>query len=160
MHGSYTTVLNNDRTSLEWGRDYREDPAWQGSKQSKGKRGLTADRHTWILIILSHVQVVATSSHPHTSLFLCYRLHCMSVLLSPLHILKRPCLSLHAFALSWSPPTQPLSNKNKNVWNSQGVSWQAIAHSFPVTQPFSAWLLLCGKPYISMYTPSPCIFSW
>lgn len=157
--GSCTTVLNNDRSSLEWGRDYREDPVWQWSRHSKGKRGLTADIHVWFLIILSHMLIVATPSHPHTSPFLYPHLHRTPAPPSLLHIPKCSPFSLPAFSLSCFTDLhlpKPLSNKNKNVWNLQGVSWQAVSHSSLVTQPFSSSLYSCVvNPSFACTHPRP-----
>lgn len=169
MHSSCSTVLKNDRSSLGWRIVYRENPAWQWGRHCKGKRVIRADRHPWILIIVSHVLLVATLSHLHTSPFLYPNVHNMPVPPPPLYILKCPCLSIYAFTLSCLTDIHlpiPLSNKNKNVWNSQGVSWQAVAHSSPVTQPFSAWLCFCVvSPSFAWIHPHPtllfhCIFSW
>lgn len=75
-------------------------------------------------------------SRPHTSPFF------ITCLLPPslLHILKCPHLSFPVFSLSCLTDLhlpKSLSNKNKIVWNWQGVSWQAVAYSFFVSQPFS-----------------------
>lgn len=144
-HGSCTTVLNNDRSSLEWGRDYREDPVWQWSWHSKGKRGLTSDRHPWFLITLSHCWLLQSISPPHVSLSLPSSLsHACSLLSSPHPEMPLPLFPCLFFVLfNWSPPTQTPIKQNKNVWNSQGVSWQAVVHSFPVTQPFPSPLSSC-----------------
>jgi len=98
-------------------------------------------------------------SHPHTSPFLYPHLHRMPAPCTLLHILKCPPLSFPAFSLSSLTDLhlpKPLSNKNKNVWNSQGVSWQAAARSSPMTQPFSSPLQSCVvSPSFACTHPQP-----
>lgn len=165
-HGSCTTVLNNDRSSLEWGRDYREDPVWQWSWHSKGKRGLTSDRHPWFLIILSHCWLLQSIS-PHTSPYLYPPLCRMPAPSFPLHILKCPCLSFPAFSLSRLTDLhlpKPLSNKIKMFGTHRVFPDRLLfipslwlnpsrPHSPPVW-----WALHCCVYTLSLH--GFCIFRW
>lgn len=85
-------------------------------------------------------------SRPHTSPFLYPHLHLLPAPPSHLHIPTYLHLSFPAFSLSCLTDLhllKPLSNKNKNVWNLQGVSAQAVSHSSPVTQLYSSPLSFC-----------------